>query len=140
LMLVLPGRVANHPRWLVPAIAVLLAGILLAASLHTDRGDDRTHRRLRTLSLVLIAALSAANVASGARLVVDPARGMGIRDAGTLLVTGGAIWLANVIVFALWYWELDRGGPLHRWKHPWREHRSDCAFLFPQMDKDDFAD
>ena len=34
--------------------------------------------------------------------------------AGPLLVTGGAIWLTNVIVFGLWYWEFDRGGPVAR--------------------------
>jgi len=35
-------------------------------------------------------------------------------NAGPLLVTGGAIWLTNVIVFGLWYWEFDRGGPVAR--------------------------
>ena len=35
-------------------------------------------------------------------------------NAGPLLITGGAIWLTNVIVFALWYWEFDRGGPVAR--------------------------
>ena len=31
-----------------------------------------------------------------------------------MLITGGAIWLTNVIAFALWYWEFDRGGPVAR--------------------------
>jgi len=35
-------------------------------------------------------------------------------NAGPLLITGGTIWLINVIVFALWYWEFDRGGPVAR--------------------------
>jgi hypothetical protein len=34
--------------------------------------------------------------------------------APELIVTGGAIWLTNVIVFGLWYWEFDRGGPVAR--------------------------
>jgi hypothetical protein len=38
-------------------------------------------------------------------------------NAGPLLVTGGAIWLTNVIVFGLWYWEFDRGGPVARPRH-----------------------
>ncbi len=50
-------------------------------------------------------------------------------DATKLLLYGGAIWLTNVLVFALWYWELDRGGPVTRMlgarKHP--------DFLFAQM-------
>jgi hypothetical protein len=35
-------------------------------------------------------------------------------NAGPLLATSGMIWLINVIVFALWYWEFDRGGPVAR--------------------------
>src|SRR5207245_5379476 len=31
-----------------------------------------------------------------------------------LLLAGGSIWAANVLIFALWYWELDRGGPVPR--------------------------
>lgn len=47
-----------------------------------------------------------------------------------LLVSAGALWFTNVIVFALWYWRLDAGGPHGRDKT--RGH-SDGAFLFPQM-------
>ena len=50
-------------------------------------------------------------------------------------ITGGAIWLTNVIVFSLWYWLFDRGGPYAR------VHTPDPfpAFMFPQMDKPDLA-
>jgi hypothetical protein len=52
-----------------------------------------------------------------------------------LLITGGAIWLTNVIIFALWYWELDRGGPVARAlavkQYP--------DFQFPQMVSPDMA-
>ncbi len=41
-------------------------------------------------------------------------RGTEGQNAGPLLVTVGAIWLTNVIVFGLWYWEFDRGGPVAR--------------------------
>jgi len=139
LMVALPGRVANHPRWLVPSIAVLLALVVLLASLNPRGADDVRHRRLRTASLLLIGLLSVANAASGARLVIDLLRGQGIDDPPELLLTGGAIWLTNVAVFALWYWELDRRGPLHRWRYPWRDHKASCDFLFPQMDKAEFA-
>jgi hypothetical protein len=46
-----------------------------------------------------------------------------------LLLNGGVIWLTNVLVFALWYWELDRGGPVGRALAV--KHHPD--FLFPQM-------
>jgi uncharacterized membrane protein len=48
---------------------------------------------------------------------------------------GGAIWITNVIIFALWYWELDRGGPVARSKavHKYPD------FMYPQMQAPDLA-
>ena len=138
LMVFVPERFANHPRWLVPAVAVLLAVVVLWASRNPHGADDRRHRLLRVLSLVLIGVLSVANAVTGARLVGLLVQGK-VGDASVLLLAGGTVWLTNVIVFALWYWELDRGGPLLRWQKPWQEHRAECDFLFPQMDKSDFA-
>jgi uncharacterized membrane protein len=57
------------------------------------------------------------------------------QDAGPLLITGAAIWLTNVIVFSLWYWELDRGGPVAR-AHATRAHPD---FLFAQMQNPELA-
>jgi hypothetical protein len=47
-----------------------------------------------------------------------------------LLRSGGLLWLTNVIVFALWYWRLDGGGPTVR--HKLKKFGS-TSFLFPQM-------
>ena len=122
----LPSRVANHPRWLLPGIAVaLLIGILIV----NPRRVDHPSSRLRAASLVLIAIMTGANAASAARLVVDLVRSQGIRTPSELLLTGAAIWLTNMIVFALWYWEFDRGGPVARA----RGTRPHPDFLFPQM-------
>jgi len=126
LMAVLPARVANRPRWLVPALAgLLLIGILMA----DNRIVNRRSRALRAASLILIALLSIATAASAVRLVLDLVESRGIRDPAELLLTGAAIWLTNMIVFGLWYWEFDRGGPVARAlaikQYP--------DFLFPQM-------
>jgi hypothetical protein len=111
IQLLLPARVANHPRWVVAVLAAaLLAGIV--ASGH--RRIDIQPAHLRIASLILIAVLSTANVMCVTRLVVDLMNSEGIRDASELLLTGGAIWLTNVIIFAIWYWEFDRGGPSAR--------------------------
>ncbi len=48
----------------------------------------------------------------------------------TLLRSALALWITNILVFALWYWKLDAGGPLGR-DH--RTGRLDSSFLFPQM-------
>ncbi|MDQ1409412.1 MAG: hypothetical protein QOJ41_1147, partial [Acidobacteriaceae bacterium] len=51
-------------------------------------------------------------------------------DPRRLLLSGAELWLANIIVFALWYWRLDGGGP-HERARP--KGMLNSAFLFPQM-------
>jgi uncharacterized membrane protein len=119
-------RVALHPRYVLPALAALLLIGIVAAN--PGRLDHQS-RLLRALTLLLIAILSLANIVSGAKLVVDLVRGEGIHDPGDLLLAGAAIWATNVIVFALWYWMFDRGGPVARLLVP----TTYPDFLFPQM-------
>ncbi len=128
----LPTRVANQPRWVLPAVAgVLLIGIIAANPTRINRRSPA----LRAATLLLIAVMSAANVASAARLIVDLVRAEGLRDPTVLLLTGAAIWLTNVIIFSLWYWEFDRGGPVARACAP----RPYPDFLFPQMTSPELA-
>jgi uncharacterized membrane protein len=122
----LPDRIAPHPRWLLPGLALLL---LVGLTVANPTRIDRQSRALRSLSLLLIAIISIANAATAARLIVDLVRGTGIRTPSELLLTGAAIWLTNVIVFGLWYWEFDRGGPVAR-AHAVKQYPD---FLFPQM-------
>jgi len=130
--LLLADRVANRPRWLLAGLAAaLLVGIIVA----NPKRIDRPSRQLRVASLILIAVLSVANVASATRLVIDLINAQGIRDPAQLLLTGGAIWLTNVIVFSLWYWEFDRGGPAAR-AHGTHRYPD---LLFPQMTSPELA-
>ena len=86
-------------------------------------------RAIRVLGLALAAVLSLANAWSVARLVIGLVNGTEGSTPGPLLVTGGIIWLTNVIVFGLWYWEFDRGGPAARAN----ADRMYPDFLFAQM-------
>lgn len=132
LMVALPDRVTSPFRWVTPTVAILfLVGVFVAKSARLER---RT-RALRITSLLLIGFMSIANAVSAARLIVDLVNGKGIRDPAQLLLTGAAIWLTNVIVFALWYWEFDRGGPVERAvaSKPYPD------LLFPQMATPDMA-
>jgi uncharacterized membrane protein len=132
LMLALPARVANHPRGVLPGLAaLLLVGVFVAKSARFERRS----RVLRVASLSLIAVMSLSNATSAGRLVVDLVRTEGIRDPTHLLLTGAAIWLSNVIVFGLWYWEFDRGGPVERaaGTQPYPD------FVFPQMTSPELA-
>lgn len=126
MLAVLPDRIAPHPRWVLPTLALLL---LVGLTIANPKRIDRQSRLLRTVSLALIGVISIANASTAARLIVDLVRGTGIRAPSELLLTGAAIWLTNVIVFGLWYWEFDRGGPVAR-----AYARKDFPdFLFPQM-------
>jgi uncharacterized membrane protein len=132
LMVTLPPRIASHPRWVLPGLAtLLLLGVFVARS---ARGARRA-RVLRIASLSLIAVMTLSNATSGGRLIVDLVRGEGIRNPTQLLLTGGAIWLTNVIVFGLWYWEFDRGGAVERaaGSQPYPD------FVFPQMTNPELA-
>ena len=126
LQLALPDSVAPHPRWLLPSVAgLLLIGIFAA----NPRRIDRPSPRLRIASLILIGVISLANGWSAARLIDRLVNGTASKDPATLLATGAAIWLTNIVVFALWYWEFDRGGPVARAQASSRYP----DFLFPQM-------
>ena len=73
--------------------------------------------------------MTIANAASAVLLIRAILRGTPDTAAGPLLASGASIWATNVIAFALWYWEFDRGGPVNRSlgtsRHP--------DLLFPQM-------
>jgi hypothetical protein len=90
---------------------------------------DREEIWLRWCSLGLSALLGIATAWSVFRLVAGLINGTLSNDPPVLLGSGAAIWLTNVTVFALWFWELDRGGPAAR-AHA-REQLPD--FLFVQM-------
>ena len=133
LQLSLPARLATPPRYLLPGLEVLL---LIGLTVANPGRLDRREKHLRIAGIVLIAAVSIANIGSATRLVFDLVRNGPVADsAATLLLNGGSIYLTNIIAFALWYWELDRGGPAAR------THGIECFpdFLFPQMSSPDMA-
>jgi uncharacterized membrane protein len=112
LQLPVHGRLSLvHPDWILPAVQGLLLIGLVAAN---PRRINRESRALRSLALALAGLLSVVNAYAAASLVVEIVQGKAPPTAGPLLATGASIWLTNVIVFALWYWEFDQGGPAAR--------------------------
>ena len=128
----LPQEVVTRPRWLLPALAVLL---LVALSVANPRRINKRSPALRAGSMLLIGIISLANASSAFRLVADLLNGTETSNATRLLLTGGAIWLTNVVIFGLWYWEFDRGGPVGRANatHKFPD------FLFAQMQSPELA-
>jgi uncharacterized membrane protein len=132
LQLTLPERYSLGAWWVLPAVEVVVIGALVAAN--PGRLERRTPM-LRRLSLGLIAVASLGTAWAVVRLVVDIAGGGDTGSAAELLRSGASIWLINVLTFAVWYWELDRGGALERaaGTDPYPD------FLFPQMTTPDLA-
>jgi uncharacterized membrane protein len=131
LQVALPERLTVGPTWLVPTLeGVLLIGLFFA----TPKQLEGEHPRRRRVALVLTALVSAANVYSLAALThfllhhTSTIKGEG-RD---LIISGMLIWLTNFLIFALWYWEMDRGGPGKRAAG----HDGPPDLLFPQMTDD----
>jgi hypothetical protein len=71
------------------------------------------HSRRRQLSLALTAVISLTNAIS-LGLVSHLLFHKNIANGRELIVSGALIWLTNVLIFGLWYWQLDRGGPGRR--------------------------
>ncbi len=132
LQVALPNRYEIPPTWLLPTIGLLLG---VGLSVAHPRRITRLSPQLRLVSITLIAVLTLANAGSAGRLITALLQGRANESATTLLLTGGAIWLTNVIVFGMWYWNLDRGGPAARAQalKPFPD------FLFPQMTAPDLA-
>lgn len=121
----LPNKLRLGPRWLAPGLEALL---VIALALASPRRRARHFKRRRAVVLTLIALLSLTNAVSLALLCHYLVTG-GHETGKDLIFSGAVLWINNVLLFGLWYWELDRGGPLERMRHT-REH---ADFLFVQM-------
>lgn len=117
---------ADDAAWL---LAAFVAVMLLALVIGDPGRIDRQATWLRVLTDVMIAIITLTNGASAVKLIADILGTLSFtNDARTLLAAGGAIWLVNVIAFALWYWDLDRGGAAAR-----AHGEGAPAFVFPEM-------
>ncbi len=129
LQLLLPERLTVGPTWLLPALeGALLIGMFLA----TPRQLEHEHPRRRRVALSLTALVSAANVFSLVELTHYLLHHKVPIAGRELIIAGVLIWLTNFLIFALWYWEMDRGGPGKRAAG----HDGPPDFLFPQMTDD----
>jgi hypothetical protein len=127
-------------HWLAPTFEIILLIPLIALSARSERlahrakhsGEWKRVSRYRPVLTILGTALVIIVSAANAVALFEVVRvlvGGHSASGRTLLVDALNIWATNVIVFALWYWQLDRGGPsLDR-----TMHHVPSDFLFPQM-------
>ena len=121
-------------RWVVPGLTVL---VLLALGVIRPRGRlvralewrpstlRLTRRRLAIATIAIVSAANSASILLLIHLLLNGAQA----TASTLLRAGVHMWVVNVLLFGLWYWQLDGGGPLERPARP----PADRDFLFPQQ-------
>jgi uncharacterized membrane protein len=132
LQLVLPSDLEIGPGWLFPVLeGLLLVGLIVA----NPRRIDRTSTTLRAASVALIVLISLANAWSTGELIRGLVNGTAGDNATKLLARGASVYVTNILVFALWYWEWDRGGPYARSQGV----RIYPDFMFPQMMQDHLA-
>lgn len=127
------------PRWLAPALELALLIPLSIATAWTQtrarkastdaqwQAVDHYRRMVRRLALILTAVVTLMNFGALARLIAAILSG----HAGTgqtLLLDAVNIWVTNVVVFALWFWGIDRGGPARDLAQGWQSD-----FLFTQQ-------
>lgn len=124
----LPSRLVAGPVWLIPTLeGVLFVGMFLA----TPRQLEHEHTRRRRAALSLTALVGAANIYSLVELT-NLLLNRDVTHGRQLIVSGVLIWMTNFLIFALWYWEMDRGGAGKRAAG----HDGPPDFLFPQMADD----
>jgi hypothetical protein len=117
-----PSLLAGAPRWL---LGVVVGGLLVPILISGYRGN---HLVSQLLGYVLNAIVTLALILSLGLLITRVTEHRVTPQQ--LLRSAAALWVANFLVFASWYWRLDGGGPHQRSLTP---GHTDGAFLFPQM-------
>lgn len=123
LFILLPDRLTIGPRWLVLALEVVLLAPSLFAGVLARR--HLPFRIARSLAIGLLVLVTAGLVISVFEMITQ----LSALRGPTLLKTGASLYAINVLVFAVWYWEIDHGGPFKRLT----SKRIAIDFQFPQQ-------
>jgi len=120
--LALPRSLIVGPIWLLPTLIV----VLLVPTVVSHRTGRRSLNRVLGILINGITTLALI----GSVILLVRALPSHTESPLQLLLSGALLWLTNVIVFALWYWRLDGGGPTIRQE---LKKFGSTSFLFPQM-------
>lgn len=131
LQFTLPKHLALPFQIEICAVEIILAALIFIL----NPGKIGVHRKeVWYLGICLTSVMTLTNIISVIRLITALIDGT-VKSANSLLAFGGSIWLTNVVIFSLWFWEFDRGGPGARAEamDPYPD------FLFPQMTSKEYA-
>jgi hypothetical protein len=133
------SRIVGWQTWVIPWWMWLLPVVPEAAIFVTNTWS-RPHRALlergirRQVGIGLLAVASAGNAVLVLAVIASLVSGHESSGAH-LLLKGATVWLTNVILFGLWFWLFDRGGPVRRL----RANPPPPDFQFPQMENPELA-
>jgi len=130
LHLTLSDKLVIGPKWLIPSVeGLLLLTLVLVAPRRADRVRWRHQRGLLWAILGVVTLTYLVSLGLLVHFLI-----VGGKTGGDALIGSGVVlWVTNVLLFSVIYWDLDRGGPLNRHTkthEPWPD------FFFPQMDSD----
>jgi len=128
----LPSGLVLGPRFVVPALELLLFVPVLAAN---PRRMTRQSARLRRVAIALLLLIAATNAVALVLLVRQLVGGQATQGP-SLILAAGQVWATNILMFALVYWEIDRGGPVMRTQAD-RDDLPPADFRFPQDEDHD---
>jgi uncharacterized membrane protein len=131
LNLALADQITIGPWWLVPGVGAIALVVLAIVS--PSRASHHS-RRTRAMAITITGVVTVTNIVQLVLLAHHLIDG-GNAGGHALIVSGLALWATNVLLFGVWYWEMDRGGPVARFQHP--DNHAD--FMFPQMDDPHFS-
>lgn len=110
LQVVLPDSLLAGPKWLIPAIEGAMLLILFLSAPQRLEAPHSVRRRLAMTTTAVVSIANGISLVRLAHLLLNKGLSSG-SEGRALIVAGSAIWLTNVMIFSLWYWEMDRGGP-----------------------------
>lgn len=131
LQLLLPDRYVLGSRYILIGIEALL---LVAMSFTTpkERIFKSISRRINVFMLIfLISAANGYGLVEVTRRLLQTGQ---VNNGRELILTAVNIYITNIIIFGLWYWEMDGGGPGQRLLAP----KNEQDFLFPQNQHEDY--
>jgi hypothetical protein len=125
LLSVLTESLTIGPSWFIPVIVIVLLILMFISILRSNQITTRF------IALITTGIVTAGLISSVVFLVYDLITHTG-GSAVNLFFNSAILWVTNITVFSIWYWEIDQGGPYLR--HVNKTQPTD--FLFPQMYSD----
>jgi uncharacterized membrane protein len=125
LQVLLPDRLTVGSKWILPGLEAAMLVALVMVSPARVQGPHVLRRRIAIALAAVVSIGNGISLGLLSHLLLDH----NVQNGHQLIIAGVEIWLTNVLLFSLWYWEMDRGGPGDR-----AAGAGDAPdFLFPQM-------